>query len=110
MARIVRAEIRIHDTVISLMAFLINADGGLFDHKWRNVDWEFQDDRHADFTGTTAIFFVRFVADFRFGLDGVSGVEFGRHNRFNWGERLLYSAKGLGLKTVPMWVIFNGIN
>ena len=92
------------------MAFLINADGGLFDHEWRDVDWEFQDDRHADFTGTTAIFFVGFVADFRFSLDGVGSVEFGRHDCFNLGEGLLYSVKGWGLKTVPVWVIFDGIN
>ena len=93
-----------------MVAVVVNADGGLFDHEWRDVDGEFQNDRNADFTGMAAIFFVGFVADFRFSLDGVGGVEFGRHDCFNLGEGLLYSVKGWGLKTVPVWVIFDGIN
>jgi hypothetical protein len=92
-----------------MVAVLIDANGGLFDHEWCDVDREFQDDRHADFTGMTAIFFVGFVADFWFCLDGVGGVEFSRHDCFNLGERLPYSGKGSGGFTVPMWVIFDGM-
>ena len=74
------------------MAVVVNADGGLFDHEGRDVDGEFQNDRNTDFTGMTAIFFVGFVADFGFGVDG-SG-EFSRHDCFYLGERLFYSVKG----------------
>lgn len=60
-----------------MVAVVVNADGSLFDHEWRDVDGEFQNDRNADFTGMAAIFFVGFVADV--GFDGV-GSEFGRHD------------------------------
>ena len=90
-----------------MVAVVVNADGGLFDHEWRDVDGEFQNDRNADFTGMTAIFFVGFVGDF--GFDGVGiGGEFGRHDWFCLGERLFYSVKGWGGFAVPMWVIFDG--
>ena len=92
-----------------MVAVVVNADGGLFDHKGCDVDGEFQNDRYADFTGMTAIFFVGFVADFGFGLDGVGGVEFSRHDCFVLGERLFYRVKGLGCIAVPMWVMFDGM-
>lgn len=88
---------------------LIDADGRLFDHEGRDVDWEFQDDRNANFTGMTAIFFVGFVGDFGRGFDRIVGVEFSRHDCFGLGERLPYSGKGWGGFTVPMWVIFDGM-
>ena len=72
---------------------LIDADGRLFNHEGRDVDWEFQDDRNANFTGMTAIFFVGFVGDFGIGLGSVVGVEFSRHDRFGLGERLFYNVK-----------------
>ena len=88
---------------------LIDADGRLFDHEGRDVDWEFQDDRNANFTGMTAIFFVGFVGDFRIGLDRVVSIKFSRHDCFGLGERLPYSGKGWGGFTVPMWVICDGM-